>query len=169
MFQGKIRLTSRSVRYSSWIATAVALGSVGMAVCHADERAAQSRSDPLAKSRHREGIGTTDQMGTFQVTGSRIQFRTADEKTTVRVLENLALERVLRTIDETRTERLWSISGTFTEFHGENYLLLNRAVLTSKPARGRNEALPTTPNSPSRPAGRQADRPLRSSANISSF
>lgn len=84
------------------------------------------------ETRHREGSLVTDKLGVFQLNGARALFRFADNSSTIQVLENLALERVVRTMDEIRTDRYWSVSGSYTEYRGENFLLLQRAVLTSK-------------------------------------
>jgi hypothetical protein len=44
------------------------------------------------------------------------------------VLENLALERIVRILNETRGQRQWLVSGTITEYRGSNYLLISKAV-----------------------------------------
>ena len=81
-------------------------------------------------TRLREGHALTDVQGTFDTAGNRVQFRPADGSSSFRVLENLALERVTRILEETRSDRLWLVNGTITEYRGENYLLLTRVVLT---------------------------------------
>lgn len=99
------------------------------------ERSGNERRRELEASnqtRHREGSLVTDKLGVFQLSGARAQFRFADNSSTIQVLENLALERVVRTMDEIRAERYWSVSGSYMEYRGENFLLLQRAVLTSK-------------------------------------
>jgi hypothetical protein len=45
------------------------------------------------------------------------------------VLENLALERIGRALDESRGTRLWVVSGLITEYRGANYLLVSKAVM----------------------------------------
>jgi hypothetical protein len=75
----------------------------------------------------------TDVAGEFQSTGDRILFQPRDRKSGLLVLENLALERVARALEEIREPGLWSVSGTVTEFRGANYLLITRAVLKAKP------------------------------------
>jgi hypothetical protein len=81
--------------------------------------------------RIREGSKLVNQVGEFQkLTGDQVNFFAADGIGTLRVLENLALERVVRTMDDSDNSdrRTWSVSGVVTEFRGENYLLLTRAV-----------------------------------------
>jgi hypothetical protein len=90
---------------------------------HAEE----SKSDLW--SRLREGSKIIDEIGEFQITADRINFYLQGEKRAIRVLENLSLERVARTLEDDPAPRLWNVSGTVTEFRGENYLLITRAVL----------------------------------------
>jgi hypothetical protein len=84
----------------------------------------------------------TDVQGTFDTAGNRMQFRPADGSSSLRVLENLALERVTRILEETRSDRLWLVSGTVTEYRGENYLLITRVVLTSRSNASASPAVP---------------------------
>jgi branched-subunit amino acid aminotransferase/4-amino-4-deoxychorismate lyase len=54
------------------------------------------------------------------------------------VLENLNLERVVKTIEENRTvtdaDTLeWTVDGTVTEFRGANFVLITRSVLVARP------------------------------------
>ena len=90
-------------------------------------------SDPTGKqaSRMREGVVLTDVTGTFSALGDRILFQQAGQEHTLGVLENLALERVWKMLDDTR-DRQWNVSGTVTEYRGSNFLLLHRAVLRSR-------------------------------------
>jgi hypothetical protein len=48
-----------------------------------------------------------------------------------RVLENLALERINRELGQARGNLQWTVSGIVTEFRGNNYLLVTRAVVKS--------------------------------------
>lgn len=87
---------------------------------------------PTAMSRLREGSKIADQLGEFQKTADRYSFYLKDGKGVVRVLENLALERVARSLEDDPSPRLWSVSGVLTEYRGENFLLVTRAILKSK-------------------------------------
>jgi hypothetical protein len=77
----------------------------------------------------RQGTELDNVIGEFQSTGDRILFQPRDREAGWLVLENLALERVARAVEEIRQPGLWSVSGTLTEFRGANFLLISRAVL----------------------------------------
>jgi hypothetical protein len=80
--------------------------------------------------RLREGTRLIDVVGAFQaVGGDSVSFSPGGNKDSLRVLENLALERVSRTLDENRGTRQWVVSGIVTEYRGSNYLLLTKAVV----------------------------------------
>jgi len=98
----------------------------------------QPRSDkappPATESteRLREGTRLDGTLGTFKATGDRWTFFTADGARRFGVLENLALERIERTIRENSQAVEWSISGVITEHQGVNYLLVTHAVLKTR-------------------------------------
>jgi hypothetical protein len=80
--------------------------------------------------RLREGTRLIDVVGAFQsVGGDSVSFSPGGNKDSFRVLENLALERVSRTLDENRGTRQWVVSGIVTEYRGSNYLLVTKAVV----------------------------------------
>jgi hypothetical protein len=79
--------------------------------------------------RLREGTHLTDEVGTFQNVGDRIAFIPSGDKDSYRVLENLALERIGRTLDDGRGQRPWVVSGVITEFRGSNFLLITKALI----------------------------------------
>jgi hypothetical protein len=85
-----------------------------------------------ATDRLREGTRLEGTLGTFKATGDRWTFFTAEGARRFGVLENLALERVERTIRENSQAVEWSISGVITEHQGVNYLLVTRAVLKTR-------------------------------------
>ncbi len=80
--------------------------------------------------RLREGMKFVDRVGALKETGGRIAFYPDGEKQSLQLLENLALERVSRDLDQ--PNRKWSVSGIVTEYRGANYLLLHRAVLKAR-------------------------------------
>ena len=90
------------------------------------------KKDP--KKRIREGTRILDQVGYFKDTGDGVTFYPSDGDAAFRGLENLALERIGQVIDETPGRVQWSISGTVTEFRGNNYVLITRAVLKTAAA-----------------------------------
>lgn len=118
--------TVRTVFRLAWLIVGVAMVTGSFAIAGPPAPAAKENQ------RHREGHALHEALGTFDASGNRVYFRPADGASPVRVLENLALERVTRVLEESRSDRLWTVHGTITEFRGENYLLLTRAVLSSR-------------------------------------
>jgi len=98
------------------------------------------RSSGRGALRHREGE-VVELTGRFAFAGERVTFTAEEGNISFRVLENLALERVLQYLEENAANaprRLWSVVGRVTEFRGTNYLLLERAVLKrASPSDGR--------------------------------
>jgi hypothetical protein len=86
-----------------------------------------------APERVREGTRIDQATGEFQMTGDRILF-VSDALPSLKVLENLALERVAQTLSERGAGREWIVSGVVTEYRGVNYLLVTRASLKTKRA-----------------------------------
>jgi hypothetical protein len=46
----------------------------------------------------------------------------------------LTLERILTAIQEKPERQFWKIEGVFTEFRGENFVFIRRAVVAQTPA-----------------------------------
>ena len=90
-----------------------------------------SSGQPAGKQvqRAREGSLVTDEAGSFEFVGDRIVFVPAGGRESLRVLENLALERIVRELGDARDQRNWSVCGLLTEFKGANYLLVTKALL----------------------------------------
>ena len=80
----------------------------------------------------REGGEIVNQAGYFHATGNRLAFESADKKRTFIALENRNLERVAQAIAENAKQLEWIVSGTISEYRGENFLLVNRAELKSR-------------------------------------
>jgi hypothetical protein len=89
---------------------------------------------PLAPRQMREGTELVDQRGVFKVFQGRAAFLPVDGKRQLICLENLNLERVVRTIADNPEQLQWLVSGSITEYRGSNYLLVSRAILKGKPA-----------------------------------
>ncbi|MFN0019615.1 MAG: hypothetical protein ACKVP0_15250 [Pirellulaceae bacterium] len=98
---------------------------------------AVSKEDPSTASnnaqRLREGTRLVDVPGQFEVVGDRVNFTFADSRDSIRVLENLSLQRVMRVLGQTQTGTQWTVSGTITEYNNGNYLLLTKAIQAGKP------------------------------------
>jgi hypothetical protein len=82
----------------------------------------------LSQKRIREGTAFKGKRVFFRQAGTRTVLYT-DENQRFTCLENLTLERVLKAIDETPAHKFWKIDGEFTEFRGENFVLIQRAVV----------------------------------------
>jgi len=111
------------------------------------EAKSHSGSQPAASKqaqRAREGSLLTDENGSFEFVGDRILFVPGGGRDSLRVLENLALERIVRELGDARDQRNWAVCGTLTEFKGANYLLVTKALLKtpSSPASPRPDRTP---------------------------
>ena len=85
-------------------------------------------------ARLREGSALTDSTGHFRITRNRLTFLEQDGSVALRCLENLLLERITRVIGIQRdvNSLSWTVSGTVTEYQGENYLLITHAVINAE-------------------------------------
>lgn len=88
------------------------------------------RSTVEKGDRDREGSKLVNQVGEFHEAGQRISFYFDGSKRSLVVLENLALERISRDLEQ--GTRKWSVNGTITEFRGSNYLLIERALMKQR-------------------------------------
>jgi hypothetical protein len=100
---------------------------------------ATSPTDDQDNQRAREGTQLLRQLGRFTTTGDRLTFHIAGSEQQYLGLENLALERIGKVLIDRRdqaSELQWEVTGVFTEYRGTNYLLVTRALLKTKNARG---------------------------------
>ena len=83
-----------------------------------------------ASDRLREDTKLIDEVGTFQSAGGdSISFSRDGGKDSLKVLENLNLQRISQVLEENRGgTRRWVVSGIVTEFRGNNYLLVKKFV-----------------------------------------
>jgi hypothetical protein len=88
--------------------------------------------------RKREGSKLIDEVGSFRITGDRATFISADGQRQYIGLENLNLERIVRTVGDDPDPLDWIVAGTLTEYQGTNYLLVTRAIVKAR----RSERLP---------------------------
>jgi hypothetical protein len=66
--------------------------------------------------------------GKLELSGDRATFHPQEGRQPLRVLENLALERITRVLSESRDDRDWLVSGVVTEYRGANYILIHKAI-----------------------------------------
>ena len=86
--------------------------------------------------RIREGTAFKNMFVTIlqQADGRTVVYTVEDNQRRFECLKNLTLERVLTTMQEKPERQYWKIEGEFTEFHGENFVLIRRAVVAHSPA-----------------------------------
>ena len=84
------------------------------------------------KLRLREGTRLKDVVGRFRQAGDSLVFIDGENRE-LGGLPNLNLERVARMLQSVEEPEsvTWSISGTVTEYSGQNHLLITRAVFRS--------------------------------------
>ena len=92
------------------------------------EPAAPRPGGTKPEERIREGTRLVEVSGTFGRMGDRITFQPTGQEDSLLVLENLALQRVGRVLNEDRQSLPWVVSGVVTEYQDANYLLLTKAV-----------------------------------------
>jgi hypothetical protein len=98
------------------------------AAANAPLPAATSNGANKPTERLRENTRLVDVVGTFQaIGGDSVAFQPSGGKDSLRVLENLALERISRSLEDNRGST-WIVSGLVTEFRGSNYLLVTKFV-----------------------------------------
>ena len=80
--------------------------------------------------RIREGTTLRNTLVFFRQTGDRTVLYTVENDQRFTCLENLALERILTAIREKPERQFWKINdGEFTEFRGENFVIIRHAVI----------------------------------------
>jgi hypothetical protein len=98
------------------------------------------------KLRHREGTQVVARRGRIERRGERFVFLGVEPAVQWMVLENLALERILRVIETEESDNVeWTVDGMVTEFRGVNYLLLRRTVVRSAGERAAPRRLESLP------------------------
>lgn len=77
--------------------------------------------------RLREGTRLVDVAGTFTSGGAdSVTFTPEKGKDSYKLLQNLALERISRALEEQRGPGKWVVSGQITEFRSINFLLVTK-------------------------------------------
>ncbi|MDR0390981.1 MAG: hypothetical protein LBH59_03665 [Planctomycetaceae bacterium] len=102
------------------------------------------------KKRIREGTTFQNKRVFFRQTGNRTTMYLLENNDRYICLENLNLDRILKSIAERPERGTWQIDGMFTEFNGENFVLISRAVvsLTDYSKKNQQENTPNPPNTP---------------------
>ena len=95
--------------------------------------ASLSAQQLVRTQRIREGTTFKGMLVFFRQIGDRTAMYTVEDNRRFLCLENLALERILTTIEEKPERQIWKIDGEFTEFRGENYVLIRRALFSQNP------------------------------------
>lgn len=129
----KLRTTLHRTGLALMFLGLVALISDHLKADGATPRAGTKKREEVAKDalgRVREGSKLVQQVGEFHQAGERISFYVDGSKDSLVVLENLALERISRDLEQ--GTRKWSVTGTITEFRGSNYLLIERALMKQR-------------------------------------
>ncbi|MGL6226550.1 MAG: hypothetical protein ACRC10_07985 [Thermoguttaceae bacterium] len=82
----------------------------------------------VKKKRLREGTVFKDKRCIFRSVGTRVYLFSEDESERFCCLENLNLERVMQAIATSPTRIIWSVTGMYTEYQGDNYVQIQRVV-----------------------------------------
>ncbi|MDR1958404.1 MAG: hypothetical protein LBQ54_05095 [Planctomycetaceae bacterium] len=77
----------------------------------------------------REGTACRNQICEFQFSGNRVLLLTNNGLQRFRCLENLNLDRIAQVLNSEEMLNQWVVDYTVTEYQGENYVLVNRAML----------------------------------------
>jgi hypothetical protein len=82
------------------------------------------------KSKLREGSKIIDRSGRFTLRLERYQFDSLEvDGGSFTLLENQLLERVSSATSNQDENAIWAVTGVITEYNGNRFLLLERAVL----------------------------------------
>ncbi|PQO26548.1 hypothetical protein [Blastopirellula marina] len=96
------------------------------------DRASAQADEKRRRNRVREGTRITDSVGQFDWVGDRLNFVSDDGTQDFRVLENLAMERIAQSMEQSASKITWTVSGVVTEYRGSNYLMVEHVTLKSR-------------------------------------
>jgi len=122
--------------------TAIAQEIQGNASASNPEKA--SNNDGLVKKAEkrqliREGTTAQSRHVIFRVTGNRVIMMQVQESEKYFCLENLNLQRITDVIRDNPALTDWTVDYAVTEYKGENYVLIQRAILTSTAQRANGQ------------------------------
>lgn len=80
------------------------------------------------RSLQREGSTIDSRRGKFEIGSGRTKFVDAANGSAYICLENLTLQQATATATKAQSTNDWIVRGTLTEFDGNNYLLIDRAI-----------------------------------------
>lgn len=159
----------QALSMSSRVWALIGIGAFVVALCVPEPSVAQRATPPQVAGnaageavdkaklkRIREGTPFARRLASFQIVGPRIAIRfegkgdSTAEPERFLCLENLQLERISQAIQDRSTQLYWWIDGTFTEYRGSNYVLVQRIQQAPQSAlealRGEtNTVAPSTP------------------------
>lgn len=98
----------------------------GHAATASDHFSSLRKSNPSPLQR--EGSVADPWRGKFQFESGRIQFVDASSGLAYTCLENLTLQQATSIATKPQLAGDWIVRGTLTEFDGNNYLLIDRAI-----------------------------------------
>jgi len=81
--------------------------------------------------RELQGKYLHEKHATFQIVAERIHVRLPKNKRVMIALENLTLERIHKYVGRVEEKQTWEIEGQVTEYEGQNFILIKRAIVNS--------------------------------------
>jgi hypothetical protein len=126
--------SSRATAKLIFLAASLALATAATAVGSRPNSSQVEPSPPSEQPLLREGTQVVDLLGEFESSPLGIVFVSLETGQRFVVLENLYLERIYDALENQADPHPWKVTGTVTEFRGNNYMLTRRAVLTTPPA-----------------------------------
>lgn len=95
---------------------------------NAEQHPGGPTADGQAPKLRREGSKLDQQAVIFRAENDALLMTLGYESKPVHVLQNLAAQRIYRACREDPDDNKWNVSGTFTEFEGRNFFMVDRAV-----------------------------------------
>lgn len=111
-----------------WLAGAVLAAGIATNL-GADESRLKSGKEaikPTAELIAREGTRVENRAAVCRAEGERLVLQLADSTRYITALENLAAQRILKSVMDEPSDNQWIVTGSITEFQGRNFLLIER-------------------------------------------
>ncbi len=129
--RGRLKTVALVLTSATWLIALWHLGHAAAPSTPAPVNPSNSVQGPPARTCLREGTQVVDQWGYFKPTGERWLFLAEQDGAQWIGLENRNLERVVRAVTGNPRRLRWRVTGILTEYHGSNFLLIERAILKS--------------------------------------